>query len=220
MTYDTITLNYTYDNQKRLIKFEQAKFNNDIEATTAYDYSQANQVIETQTSKYFPASSYQKVVYNNDANGKVIRSNPRDPVTNVDGSYTRNYTYNVDAQLLEMQDGSSKLTNLYSGGNLIKNTLSTSRQTIENVYEYNTTINNTIDNDRFGKSFLGKNSVNAFSKRTYSVINSGTLEYKSIENVTYEVDSEGYITKSKHVFNWTSNGTSGSYAIERTYFYQ
>jgi hypothetical protein len=232
MTYDTIAVNYTYDNQQRLTKLEQVKNGNNTEATIIYDYSQTNQVIETPQSVYVPANSYDKIVYITDASNKVTKSNPRDAATNTDKvSLSKSYSYNADSQISETSEiytalgHKTTMTNTYSGNNLTKSTYNSSlsgniTSSQENIYEYNPAIANTLDNERYGKSFLGKSSKNAYSKRTNTVTQNGVITDKTIENVTYEVNSEDYITKSKHVFNWTSNGRNGSSKVERSYFYQ
>lgn len=232
VTGNGTTFKYTYDAQKRLIKQEQIN-DTTLAATISFDYSQNNKVIET--TKDDKKVIY-KLVYLLDASGKAIKYYSIDPNTNIeDTTQAVTFKYNADSQLSETiypknSNGyTTKSVSTYSGGNLIKVTRTTTASNGEitsnstAVYEYNPVVVNTIDNEHYGKSFLGKDSKNSFSKYTYTNVekyNGVTTNYTTLRNNTYEVNTEGLITRNQVNGNWTVDSRSHVISFDNAITYQ
>jgi hypothetical protein len=233
-TVGSSIFNYTYDDQKRLIKREQF-IDTAKQSTVTYDYSQANKVIEITQA---PALGNIKLttIYVLDASSKVIKYYSRDPTTNAeDTTKATTYLYNASNQVIEYvfpknaTTNAQKSVNTYANGNLVKqvNTLTDKNgvllYTFDYTYEYNTTIVNTLDNEQYGQSFLPKRSQLAYSKLTYKgtqLINSVNETFTDVFDYTYDVDAEGNIIKKKEKATKTRNGNTYVSTKDITYTYQ
>jgi hypothetical protein len=201
-------LNLTYDDQKRLIKMEQILKDSTKFSTTTYDYSQPNKITELAVT---PSQGTRKILYELDNQGKVVKASPQDPITNVvDTSKSTIIVYNSESQVIKVIDpqiktGNPKQVYSYTNGNLTKKVYSTYYDSgvqitnYEDAYEYNLDIKNTLDYEHYGRiNLYGKGNTNAISKHTFTgeqYNNGTTTRFSQIDDLTYELDSDGNITK-------------------------
>jgi hypothetical protein len=221
---------YAYDNQERVIKTES--FNDTVKFhSEVFDYSQTNKII---LQAQIPTIGLVKRISELNSNGLVNKSYPVNAITNIaDTTKAIIYTFNADNQLIERNEktvGNTVYT--YLGGNLISssriiytitNGVSTIFAKYENAYEYSTSVPNSLDAKYFGQQALGRESKDAPSKLTQSLIqtNNGVLTTTVITfDYTYEVDGEGLITKVKQKATGVQNGAPVITNSEVVYTYQ
>ena len=224
--------NYTYDTQRRVIKIETVVADTVKGVKMVYDYSQAGKIIIT-TQIPAPNPTSFITVDLLDASGRILSTSSSLPTSNAsDSSDVLHYSYNADGQISgTYQNSSSGYSNVsnftFTSGNLtkiastIKDKNGVVTATYESDYEVNLNVQNTLDNTHFGQSFNGIGSKNVISKNTAiskNNLNGTPTTNTFVTDLTYSVDSDGYIIKVTSVNSPTNGGASKTYI--QSYVYQ
>jgi len=141
--------NFLYDSNGRIIK--ETDISTLQSSYTTYHYSGS-----TKTAKTFNNNDTTISIMTLNSNGLVISSNM--------GAMNFTFEYNIDNYLIKvfqnLQDRLDTITYNIVNGIIVTETMSLLAETIKSNF---TNYTNTIGNENFGESFLGKQSINLVS---------------------------------------------------------
>ena len=233
---DDFGTTFTYNSQSRLIRTDDFRNNLPSSNYTTYDYSEVGKVKVTNfnnnsnfqqrtlhelNSKNLLYKSYFKNVANNfvvdtskydfvcyyDSNSRIVQNQfpiKKDTFRSFNFSYDDNGN-NAQAEYIEVFFN-GKISNVGSY-----------------VREFNLSIKNTIDYNYQGLDFYGKTDVNPCSKQTLTstiIANGITNISKDVTENSYELDSDGYISKKITTNTSQLYGSNNKTVTTRTTTYE
>ena len=180
---------YSYDSKGRLIKeLDSIHYSYGIARGMSTSYYYADSIITELVTDYNQESSLQ-VLYLN-SKGLLVTRNFCSAVPNTGYSMKFTYEYDNNNYLIKQNNNGSIITYTILNGNVDNINLGHGI-----VYNYNySNYLNTIGNENFGQSFLGKQSINLNSGYTYQFDSKNRVSSMTYYIGTREIKNEYYYT--------------------------
>ena len=233
---DEYETTYTYDSQNRLIRTDDFRNNLPSGDFNIYDYSEVGKVKETRFIKY--SNTQQRILYELNSKNYLYKTYFTNVINNftVDTSkYDFIQYYDSNSRIVQNQFPIKKDTFRTFSFSYDDNGNNAQSEYIEVFFngkisgvssyasEFNLSIKNTVDYNYQGLDFFGKTNVNPCTKQilTSTGIENGITKIsKVVTENSYELDSDGYISKKITTNTSQLYGSNNKTVTTRTTTYQ